>query len=99
MTDRERYLDCVLGKPVDRPPYWLYWSPWGPTWALMGGIDKRALAVGPEAIDAELDRIWPAVETGRHIPDLDHLVPDDVSWDNYRYYCEQLRLRVVGTLP
>lgn len=70
-----------------------------PGLAIMGGIDKRALALGPAAIDAELDRIWPAVATGRYIPDLDHLVPDDVSWANYRYYCEQLRLRVVGTLP
>lgn len=67
-----------------------------PELALMGGIDKRALARGPEAIDAALDRVWPAVQTGRYIPDLDHLIPDDVSWDNYLYYCEQLRARVVG---
>ena len=68
-----------------------------PELALMGGIDKRALAQGPDAIDAELDRVWPAVATGRYVPDLDHLVPDDVSWANYAYYCRQLRLRVVGT--
>ena len=68
-----------------------------PELALMGGIDKRALAQGPDAIDAELDRVWPAVATGRYIPDLDHLVPDDVSWANYAYYCRQLRVRVVGT--
>ena len=67
-----------------------------PELALMGGIDKRALAVGPAAIDAELDRVWPAVRTGRYIPDLDHLVPDDVSWGNYVYYCEQLKARVMG---
>jgi len=67
-----------------------------PDLALMGGIDKRALAIGPEAIDAELDRVWPAVRTGMYIPDLDHLVPDDVSWTNYVYYCEQLRARVMG---
>jgi len=66
-----------------------------PELALMGGIDKRALACGPEAIDAELDRIWPAVEAGRYIPDLDHLVPDDVSWDNYRHYAEELKRRVM----
>jgi uroporphyrinogen decarboxylase len=70
-----------------------------PELALMGGIDKRALAVGPETIDAELDRVWPAVLTGRYIPDLDHLVPDDVSWENYLHYVRQLRLRVVGDLP
>ncbi len=57
-----------------------------PDMALMGGIDKRALADGPSAIDTELERIRPALEGGKYIPDLDHLVPDDVSWDNYDYY-------------
>ncbi|MGQ9730571.1 MAG: uroporphyrinogen decarboxylase family protein [Candidatus Zipacnadales bacterium] len=65
-----------------------------PELALMGGIDKRALAQGPEAIEAELDRIWPAVKLGRYIPDLDHLVPDDVSWPNYYHYCVSLKQRV-----
>ena len=32
MTERERFLACLLGKPVDRPPYWLFWGPWGHTW-------------------------------------------------------------------
>lgn len=66
-----------------------------PSLALMGGIDKRALALGPKAIDAELDRIKPALEMGRYIPDLDHLVPDDVSWDNYCYYADVLK-KLVG---
>lgn len=67
-----------------------------PGLAMMGGLDKRALAVGPEAIAAELDRVWPAVESGRYIPDLDHLVPDDVSWANYEYYCRELKRRVLA---
>ncbi len=62
-----------------------------PELALMGGIDKRALALGPTAIDAELERIRPALATRRYIPDLDHLVPDDVSWANFRHYAERLR--------
>ncbi len=33
MTDRERFVACLLGEPVDRPPYWLFWSPWATTWA------------------------------------------------------------------
>ena len=64
-----------------------------PTLAMMGGVDKRALAVGPEAIDRELDRIWPAVKKGRYIPCLDHLVPSDVSWDNYCHYARSLKAR------
>ena len=67
-----------------------------PGLALMGGIDKRALAQDPDAIDAELARIWPAVLQGRYIPELDHLVPDDVSWGNYRHYAQALRDRVMA---
>lgn len=66
-----------------------------PALGMMGGIDKRALADSPEAIDRELERIRPAMETGRYIPELDHLVPDDVSWVNYSHYCEALK-RLVG---
>ena len=31
------------------------------------------------------------LEQGRYIPGLDHGVPPDVSWDNYRYFYERLR--------
>jgi uroporphyrinogen decarboxylase len=71
------------------------WRARYPTLAYMGGIDKRALALGHAAIDRELERVRPAVEKGRYIPDLDHLVPDDVSWDNYCYYAHALK-RLVG---
>lgn len=67
-----------------------------PELALMGGIDKRALAKGPAAIDAELDRVWPAVESGRYIPELDHGIPDDVAWSHYVYYTEELSRRIRG---
>ena len=71
------------------------WREKYPTLGMMGGIDKRALARGPEAIDRELARIRPALEKGRYIPALDHLVPDDVSWDNYCYYAEALK-KLIG---
>ena len=67
------------------------WRARYPSLGLMGGIDKRALAHGQAAIDRELARIAPALETGRYIPTLDHLVPDDVSWENYVYYAEALK--------
>ena len=62
---------------------------------MMGGINKRALAQGPAAIDRELARIAPAVDKGRYIPDLDHLIPDDVPWENYCYYAQALK-QLVG---
>ena len=65
-----------------------------PTLGLGGGIDKRALAVGPAAIDRELDRIMPAVRRGRYIPDLDHLIPDDVSWANFQHFALSLKKRL-----
>jgi len=66
-----------------------------PALAMSGGIDKRPLAEGPAAIDAELERVRPAMEKGRYIPGLDHLVPDNVSWSNYVHYARGLR-RLVG---
>ncbi len=32
---------------------------------------------------------WGALE--RNLPGLDHGVPNDVSWDDYRYFYERLR--------
>ena len=62
-----------------------------PALGLMGGFDKRAAAAGPQAIDAEMDRIRPAVRAGRYIPDFDHLIPEDVSWENFQYYARRLK--------
>jgi hypothetical protein len=54
------------------------------------GIDKRALAQGPFAIDAELRRVRPLLEEGGYIPGLDHSMPPDVSYAHFRYYMERL---------
>jgi uroporphyrinogen decarboxylase len=62
-----------------------------PDFALMGGVDKRALAEGPEAIDRDLERLAPVVEAGGFLPMIDHLVPPDVSLENYQYYLERRR--------
>jgi hypothetical protein len=70
------------------------WREKYPSLGFMGGIDKRVLAQDKKAIDNELERIRPAVERGRYIPDLDHLVPDDVSWENYCYFATQLKILV-----
>lgn len=62
------------------------------------GIDKRALAKGPEAIDAELRRVRPLVEEGGYVAGLDHSMPPDVPFRNYLYYMTELRKLVEGTL-
>ena len=57
---------------------------------IMGGIDKRALAYGPEAIDTELKKAAKVLKTGGYIPYTDHMVPPDVSFENYCYYRNEL---------
>ncbi len=58
---------------------------------LRGYIDKKALIQGREAIDREIARIEPLLRRGGFIPHVDHLVPPDVSFDNYLYYREKKR--------
>jgi uroporphyrinogen-III decarboxylase len=58
---------------------------------LIGGIDKRAMAAGPEAIDAELEHVAPLLQDGGYIPWCDHLVPPDVPLQNYLYYLERMK--------
>jgi uroporphyrinogen decarboxylase len=55
------------------------------------GLDKRAIALRPKAIDAELERIRPLIEEGGYIPGPDHSLPPDVPFENYLYYMNALR--------
>ncbi len=58
-----------------------------PRLQILGGIDKRRIAQGRSAIDAELERLLPEMtDGGGYIPMADHQIPPDVSWENYRYY-------------
>ena len=60
-----------------------------PTLGIMGGIDKTAL-VSRQGIDRELDKVARMIPQGGYIPYVDHAVPPDVSWENFRYYREKL---------
>lgn len=55
---------------------------------LVGGVDKRVLPLGREAICAHLREFIPLIEEGGFIPTVDHTVPPDVSWDNFRHYMD-----------
>jgi len=63
---------------------------------MMGGIDKRAIAEGKKAIDAELHRVSPLIAEGGYVPAPDHSLPPDVSFTNFCYYMEKLRSVVEG---
>ena len=63
---------------------------YGREMAYGGGIDKRLLAVGGGAMQAELSRLEPVLRTGGYIPGCDHGVPPDISWDNFMEYTRLL---------
>ena len=64
--------------------------------ALGGGVDKRALAKGPKAIEEELYHHVPQlIEDGGYFPSVDHWVPPDVSYGNFAYYLETKR-KILG---
>ena len=58
---------------------------------IWGGVDKRPLAEGPEAIRRELERIRPLISDGGYIPMLDHAATPDTPYHNYRYFLGELR--------
>ncbi|MFC1672487.1 uroporphyrinogen decarboxylase family protein, partial [Planctomycetota bacterium] len=57
---------------------------------IWGGVNKRALKEGPEAIDTEIERVRPLMEEGGFIPHLDHSCPPDISFANYTHYMTRM---------
>ncbi len=58
---------------------------------MVGGIDKREIAKGRRAIDAEIERNLPVIYDGGYLPAIDHSVPTDVSFADYCYFIDKLR--------
>jgi uroporphyrinogen decarboxylase len=58
--------------------------------AFRGGVDKRAMAKGGRATEAEIERLRPVMKSGGFIPSCDHGVPPDVAWPDYQYYVKLL---------
>ena len=57
-----------------------------PDLLISGGLDKREMAKGRDAIDRMLDRILPVMrERGGYIPTCDHGVPEEVKLSDYIY--------------
>jgi hypothetical protein len=79
----------------DTDPLWIR-AKYGRSLRLWGGVDKRELAKGPAAIEAHLRTLAPLVEEGGFIPTVDHLVPPDVSLDNFRYYMKRKKDLLAG---
>ncbi len=63
-----------------------------PTLRMIGGIDKREIAKGREAIDRELEQKLPEMfRSGGYIAGIDHHVPPEVSYDDFQYYLRRCR--------
>ena len=58
---------------------------------LMGGLDKREIAKGKNAIRREIDAKRPLIQEGGYIPKIDHSVSSDISLENYKYYISVLK--------
>lgn len=62
-----------------------------PNLAIMGGIDKREIALGPEATDRELERIAEVFKTPGYFASLDHLPHPEISWEDFKYLVYRLK--------
>lgn len=69
---------------------------YGKSLRLWGGVDKRELAKDKAAIDAHLKTFIPLIEEGGFIPTVDHLVPPDVSYENFVYYMQRKQALLRG---
>jgi len=63
-----------------------------PDFVIIGGLDKRLLADGREAMEREIqEKAIPLLRSGGHIPGLDHAVPPNVTLEDFRWFLERMR--------
>jgi len=63
-----------------------------PDLTIIGGINKYELFKTKADIDAELNRVLPAMaKRGGYIPTLDHWVPPEIPLENFEYYIEKIK--------
>ena len=59
---------------------------------MLGGVNKICLARGPAAIRAEIANKVPfLIASGGCIPMVDHAVPPDISFEDFRAYRDMMR--------
>ena len=61
-----------------------------PDLQILGGVPKSRLVHGKDEIDRFLEPIAELLKTGGYIPHGDHLIPPEVSWEDFRYYRDKL---------
>ncbi|MGB5875390.1 MAG: uroporphyrinogen decarboxylase family protein [Bacteroidota bacterium] len=88
----EAGIKCMFPLEAAHTDAYVLREEFGDQLLLIGGVNKLALIAGKESIDKEIQRLLPLVEKGRFLPCLDHRVPADVTFENYRYYLKQKKL-------
>ncbi len=68
-----------------------YRNRYGRELRVFGGIDKRQIAKGAAATDAEIERRKPIMRAGGFVPLPDHLIIPETSLADYTYYIEQMK--------
>jgi uroporphyrinogen decarboxylase len=61
-----------------------------PELRILGGFDKNTLTKDKEYINLELERMKIMISMGGFIPFIDHHIPPNVSWENFKYYRNSL---------
>jgi len=89
-------LNCMFPLEVHpgSDPVWLR-KEYGKRILLRGGVAKYELAKSRADILKELKRIEKTFEEGAFIPHGDHRIPQDVPYDNYKYYVRE-KLAMMG---
>ncbi|MCL4378018.1 MAG: hypothetical protein M1409_06525 [Actinobacteria bacterium] len=62
-----------------------------PELKMLGGFNKNTLFEGKISINKELEIIKQLIKKDGYIPFCDHLVPPNVSWENYKYFRNELK--------
>jgi uroporphyrinogen decarboxylase len=63
---------------------------YGKNLIIIGGIDKRSLAKGKREIDVEVEKVRLLIEEGGYLVNCDHHIPPDVSYENIRYFLNEV---------
>jgi uroporphyrinogen decarboxylase len=57
---------------------------------IVGGIDKRMLSKGKNEIDHEVQKVRELIKDGGYIVNCDHHIPPDVSYENIKYFLNEV---------
>ncbi len=67
-----------------------------PQLQIMGGIPKSDIGLGKKRIDDFLEDTFILLKSGGYIPFGDHLIPPEVSWEDFKYYRNKLNFLIDG---